>query len=172
MHITTQGQLNEWEAENILRAETWLFSTNEHGNFLSIDFIKLLHKKMFNDTWRWAGKFRSTERNTGVSPSKITTGLKNLLEDTRYQIINKSLPFEEIAYRFHHRLVAIHPFSNGNGRHARLITDLLLVQAGQSRFTWGSQKLEAEGPVRKQYIDALRDADKHDYKKLASFVRS
>lgn len=172
IHITTQNQLNEWEAANILAAETWLFSRANHGNFLTIDFIKRLHVEMFNQTWRWAGKFRTTEKNIGVSPFNISSNLKNLLEDTRYQIINKKLSIDEIAYRFHHRLVAIHPFSNGNGRIARLFTDLLLVQAGQPRFTWGKQKLDAEGPVRKQYIEALRKADKQDYAALALFVRS
>ncbi len=171
-HISTQGQLNEWEAANILKAENWLFSTSHHGNFLTIDFIKLLHTKMFDDTWKWAGNFRSTEKNIGVSPYKITTELTHLLEDVRYQIINHSFPVDEIAYRFHHRLVVIHPFPNGNGRHARLMTDLLLVRAGQSRFSWGKQKLEPEGPVRKQYINALKKADAHDYSLLAEFVRS
>jgi Fic-DOC domain mobile mystery protein B len=171
-HITTHNQLNEWEAENILGAEIWLFSTTTHGNFLTIDFIMYLHKKMFGNTWAWAGKFRTTERNIGVSPYKITTDLKILLEDIRYQILNKIIPIDEIAYRFHHRLVTIHPFPNGNGRHARLMTDLLLVQSGNPRFTWGKIKLDAAGPVRKKYIDALRKADKHDYSELASFVRS
>jgi Fic-DOC domain mobile mystery protein B len=172
LHITTQSQLNEWEAANILKAETWLFSVPDHGNFLSIEFTKLLHVRMFDDTWKWAGQFRTTERNIGVAPFKIASDLKVLMEDVQYQIINESLSDDEIAYRFHHRLVAIHPFPNGNGRHSRLMTDLLLVQAGQPRFTWGSQKLEAEGPVRNKYIDALRSADKHDYAALAEFVRS
>lgn len=172
LHITTQSQLNEWEAANILKAETWLFSVSNHGNFLTIKFTRLLHSRMFDDTWKWAGQFRKTERNIGVAPFKISPDLNNLLEDVQHQVINQSLPFDEIAYRFHHRLVAIHPFPNGNGRHARLMTDLLLTQADFPRFTWGRQRLESEGPVRKQYIDALRDADKHDYAALAKFVRS
>lgn len=171
LHITTHNQLNEWEAANILKAESWLFSTN-FGDFLTIDFIKLLHIRMFNDTWKWAGKFRTTERNIGVLPFKITSDLSILLEDARYQIINRSFTFDEIAYRFHHRLVAIHPFPNGNGRHSRLMADLLLAQTGHTHFTWGRQKLETEGPIRKQYIDALRAADRHDYAALAAFVRS
>lgn len=171
-HITIQSQLNEWEAANILKAEIWLFSHSNHDDFLSIDFVKLIHTKMFDDTWTWAGQFRLTERNIGVSPFTITTDLNNLLEDVRYQVIHESFPMDEIAYRLHHRLVAIHPFPNGNGRHARLMTDSLLVQAGEPRFTWGKQRLEAEGPVRKKYIHALQDADKHDYAALAKFVRS
>lgn len=172
LHITAQSQLNEWEYNNILKAESWLFATSKHRDFLTIRFIKRLHSKMFDETWKWAGQFRLTERNIGVSPYKITTDLSNLLEDVRIQIVSQSLPFDEIAYRYHHRLVAIHPFPNGNGRHARMMTDLLLVQAGQSRFTWGKKHLEAEGPVRTKYINALKNADKHDYSALAEFVRS
>lgn len=172
LHITNQNQLNEWEAANILKAENWVSTSRYRNNFLTLEFAKLLHKKMFNDTWKWAGVFRKTEKNIGVTPSIITTKLKKLLDDVAYQLINNSYSIDEIAYRFHHRLVVIHPFSNGNGRHARLMTDLLLINLGMIRFTWGSQKLEGAGPARKQYIDALRAADKHDYSGLAKFVRS
>lgn len=171
-HITIQSELNEWEALNILNAEKWLLTKINDGNFLSVEFTKLLHKKMFDQTWRWAGQFRLIERNIGVSPYNILTDLRNLLDDVQFQIINYTYDVDEIAYRFHHRLVAIHPFPNGNGRHARLMTDFLLIQAGQHRFTWGTSKLESEGPTRKKYIKALRDADKQDYTELAKFVRS
>jgi Fic-DOC domain mobile mystery protein B len=172
IHITTQDQLNEWEYNNILKAEYWLNSRTQHGDILTIDFVKLLHRKMLSDTWKWAGKFRLTERNIGVVPYMIANDLHILLEDVRYQIKNQSIPLDEIAYRFHHRLVSIHPFPNENGRHARMITDLLLIQTGETRFTWGKQKLEAEGPMRTRYINALKSADKQDYSPLAEFVRS
>ncbi len=172
LHITTQSQLNEWEAANILEAENWLFSTSHRGNFLTIDFIKSLHKKMFGNTWKWAGAFRSTAKNIGVDSHMITTELKKLLDDVSYQIANETYPIDEIAYRFHHRLVLIHPFPNGNGRHARSMTDFLLTMAGQRKFSWGSENLISEGPTRKEYIYALRSADKHDYKPLEKFVRS
>jgi Fic-DOC domain mobile mystery protein B len=171
-HISIQNQLNEWENNNILNAENWLFSIVHRGDFLTIDFIRRVHLKMFDKTWKWAGQFRSTEKNIGVRPYKITTDLVNLLEDVRYQIINQSFLPDEIAYRLHHRLVTIHPFANGNGRHARLITDFLLIKKGLSRFSWGKQKLEPEGPIRKAYIDSLRKADAGDYGPLAAFVRS
>lgn len=172
-HISTHTLLNEWEATNILKADKWLFSNKSHGNFLTLAFTKLLHEKMFDETWEWAGKIRLTEKNIGFSPPyTITTDLNNLLEDVRFQIINQSFLIDEVAYRFHHRLVHIHPFPNGNGRHARLMTDFLLAQAGRARFTWGRQKLEAEGPMRTRYINALKLADKHDYSALAKFVRS
>lgn len=171
-HIATQAELNEWEATNILKAENWLFSASRHRHFFTLDFIKLLHKKMFDVTWRWAGTFRHTLKNIGVEPAKITAELTNLLRDVEYQIQKETYPIDEIAYRFHHRLVAIHAFANGNGRHARLMTDYLLTQLGAPRFTWGEKRLISKNEIRKQYINALKDADKHDYKKLAGFVRT
>ncbi len=178
-HIALQSELNEWEALNIFKAEKWLFSKNALGDFLTIDFLKLVHKKMFDDTWKWAGAFRSTEKSIGVAPFYITTDLKNLLEDIRCQISHLTNKLEitnhvidEIACRFHHRLVAIHPFPNGNGRHARLMTDILLTQTGRPRFSWGNKNLANLSPIREQYIIALRNADKHDYSALFTFVRS
>ncbi|HSW69061.1 MAG TPA: mobile mystery protein B [Gammaproteobacteria bacterium] len=171
LQISTQAELNEWEAANIVKAENWLLTINPR-DFLTLDFLKRLHEKMFDDTWTWAGQFRLSGRNIGVFWYEIAAGLLNLLEDVRCQIINNSFYFDEIAYRFHHRLVSIHPFPNGNGRHSRLMTDFLLIQAGQPRFTWSNQKLEKEGPMRTRYIEALRAADKGNYLKLAEFVRS
>lgn len=173
LHITTQSELNEWEAANILKAEDWAFTSTHKGNFLTIDFIRLLHKKMFDETWSWAGTFRNSNKNIGNTDySMITTTLANLLDDVIFQIVNNTYPIDGIAYRFHHRLVSIHPFANGNGRHARLMTDILLAQAGKPRFTWGKGQLESVNPVRKQYIAALKAADKHDYSLLNRFVRS
>lgn len=172
LHITTQNELNEWEAANILRAENWLFSTFFHGDFLTIDFIKRLHKKMFGDTWTWAGIFRNTSRNIGVEPFKIAMESKTLLDDVAYQISHNTYPIDEIAYRFHHRLVWIHAFPNGNGRHARTMTDFLLIKTGQPKFSWGKNTLLKQGPNRNIYLQALRDADNHDYIGLSKFVRS
>lgn len=172
LHITTHQQLNEWEAANVLKAEDWLVSTPAKHHYLTIDFIKLLHKKMFDGTWKWAGTFRSTAKNIGVDSAMITTQLKQLLDDVHFQTQNNSYLIDEIAYRFHHRLVQIHPFPNGNGRHARMMTDILLTQHNQPRFSWGKQQLGAQNSARNKYIEALRDADKHHYAKLAAFVRS
>lgn len=172
LHISTQAELNEWENANILKASNWLSSSHHHGNILTIDFIKKLHKKMFDETWKWAGTFRSSGLNIGVEPSNITTELKKLLDDVAFQMIHDTYTIDEIAYRFHHRLVSIHPFPNGNGRHARLLTDFLLLQTGQEPFTWGKASLDRPGPIREKYITALKNADRKDYTSLAIFVRS
>ena len=134
--------------------------------------MQLLHKRMFDRTWRWAGGFRKTEKNIGVAPEQIALRLRDLCGDAQAQIEYKTWSPDEIAARFHHRLVSIHPFANGNGRHARLMADLLLLRLGQERFTWGAGNLLAEGEVRQRYIDALRSADGRDYAALFTFVRS
>lgn len=170
-HITTQGQLNRWEARNILEGEGWAFD-NKRLDLLTVDFVLALHKKMFGNTWQWAGKFRKTEKNIGVAPEVIEVELKKLLEDAKAQLEAKSWPLEQIAARFHHRLVYVHPFPNGNGRFARTMSDLLLVRNGQERFTWGAGDLASTGSeVRKRYIAALQAADGKDYERLFEFVK-
>ena len=171
-HITNHAQLNEWEMVNILEGEHWAFS-RKHKNMLESDFVRRLHKRMFGDTWRWAGAFRTTEKNIGIDPIRIPLALHNLCEDVKTQLEYKSYPLDEIAARFSHRLVAIHPFANGNGRLSRTLADLLLVQHGAQRFTWGAgADLVAEGEVRQRYLAALRAADRQDYDLLLAFVRS
>ena len=170
-HITTHTELNEWENANILAAEDWVFS-KKHKNIFTIEFMQLVHKKMFNKTWRWAGKFRTSNKNIGIDYPLITTKLYELMHDVISQIQHHSYPADEIAYRFHHRLVFIHPFANGNGRHARMMADVLVAQLEQPRFTWGSKNLVSDEQTRKQYIKALKSADKHDYRLLSEFVRT
>ena len=170
-HISTHAQLNEWEMVNILKGERWAFS-RKRKNIFESDFIRQLHKRMFGDTWRWAGSFRTTEKSIGVDPLQIPSALFNLCADAKTQLEHKSFPLEEIAVRFSHRLVAVHPFANGNGRFSRTIADLLLVQHGAERFTWGASNLVTEGDVRQRYLHALRAADARDYDPLLAFVRS
>ena len=121
-HIATREQLDEWEAENILAAERWLAGGRKR-DVLDDRFLRRLHKQMFGRTWRWAGRYRGTEKNIGVAPERIAVELRNLVEDTRAQLAHPDTPLDAVAARFHHRLVSIHPFPNGNGRHARLATD-------------------------------------------------
>ncbi len=135
-------------------------------------FVRELHRRMVSDTWEWAGKFRKTLKKIGVPPELVLERTKTLLDDVQYWLDNDTYSIDEIAARFHHSLVAIHPFPNGNGRHGRLMTDALLRQAGALPFTWGSASLDAEGRARKRYIRALQAADAGDYTQLFYFVRT
>ncbi|MDP2795248.1 MAG: mobile mystery protein B [Sulfurisoma sp.] len=169
-HITTQGELNEWEQLNILQGEAW--ASKQRKEILNEAFIRQLHKQMFGETWKWAGEFRKSDKNIGIDWPKISVELRKLLDDVHYQIEHASYPPDEIAVRFHHRLVAIHPFLNGNGRHARLMTDLLAERLGQPRFTWGSRGLIDASATRQAYISALQAADARDIAPLLAFARS
>jgi Fic-DOC domain mobile mystery protein B len=170
-HISNQGQLNEWEQRNIREGEHWAFR-GRRADILSIAYMQQLHRRMFGDTWRWAGRIRKTEKNIGVAPERIQVELKKLCDDVRAQLEHRTWTIDEIAARFHHRLVSIHPFPNGNGRFARTMTDLVLVRNGSARFTWGRSDLIADGEIRQRYISALRAADGRDYAPLLAFVRS
>jgi Fic-DOC domain mobile mystery protein B len=164
-HISTQGQLNEWEYANVARGEAWAFRIRRR-DILTTEFLQLLHARMFGDTWAWAGEIRSRETMpVGVAPERIRTELRLLLEDVHFQIEHHSWSIEEITARFHHRLVYVHPFPNGNGRFARTMTDLLLHRSGCERFQWGAN-LEKPGDARVKYILALQAADRHDYRPL------
>jgi Fic-DOC domain mobile mystery protein B len=127
---------------------------------------------MFGDVWRWAGEFRTTERNIGINHWEIPMELRNVLDDVRVWIEHQSYPPDEIAVRLHHRLAQIHPFPNGNGRHARLMADLLIVQLGGEPFSWGNGVLRDTGELRRRYVDALQAADLHDIGPLLAFARS
>jgi len=169
-YITLRRELNEAEQLGITAAEEWAFSRKR--DVLDEAFLRSLHKRMFKDVWRWAGELRTTPRNIGIDSWKIGPMLRDFIEDARYGVQHETFPPDEIAARFHHRLVLIHPFPNGNGRHSRLATDLLLVKLGQERFTWGRVSLVNVGETRSKYVAALRAADAHDIQPLLAFVRS
>lgn len=169
-YISLRSELNDAEQANILEAEEWGF--NRRRDVLSEKFLNDLHKRMFGRVWKWAGTYRKTGKNIGVDAYRIPTELRLLIDDTRYWIENETYSPDEIAARFHHRLVWIHLFPNGNGRHARTATDLLLTSLGQRRFTWGSENLVDANATREQYVAALRAADNQDYDPLKAFVRS
>lgn len=169
-HISLRRELNELEQNNIARASLWAFARKRR--ILEEPFLRSLHRRMFGDVWRWAGTYRMTERNLGVRAYRIQPELRLILDDTRYWIEHETHPGDEIAVRFHHRLVLVHPFPNGNGRWSRLMGDLLAKRLGRDRFTWGSANLQAAGDVRRAYIDALRAADAHDIEPLIRFARS
>jgi Fic-DOC domain mobile mystery protein B len=169
-YIALRRELNEAEQSNVTAAEQAAFARKR--DVLDERYLRLLHQNMFGDVWKWAGEFRKSERNIGVQPWRIATELRELLDNVRYWVGHKTYPVDQIAARFHHKLVWIHCFPNGNGRHARLATDLLLTALGQPRFTWGRQSLIDSGETRKRYVAALRAADNHDIQPLLGFVRS
>lgn len=179
--LSTQQELNEWEAQNIAAAlRGALRSRSLRRDLLSLSGLTLLHRRMFDQTWRWAGKFRLSDTNIGVAWHQAPTQVQALCDDVCYQIQfasdnasgDSAYPWEEIAARFHHRLVLVHPFPNGNGRHARLATDLLLFYHAQPMFSWGAASLVADNTVRREYLTALREADKGSFERLLRFVRS
>jgi Fic-DOC domain mobile mystery protein B len=169
-YITLRSELNEAEQANILEAEEWAFARKRV--VLDEPFLTNLHKRMFGRVWRWAGEFRHTDRNIGIDPYRIQVELRQLLDDCRYWIEHSTYEPDEVAARFHHRLVFIHPFPNGNGRNARLATDLLLVKLGRPRFSWGQVNLIDPGETRQRYVSALRAADNYDIRPLLEFVRT
>ena len=169
-YITLRSELNEAEQANILEAEEWAFARKR--DLLEEKILNSLHKRMYGNVWGWAGNYRSSGKNIGIDAYRIPTELRQLLDDCRYWIENGTFEPDEIAARFHHRLVSIHCYPNGNGRHARLAADLLLKSMGQKRFSWGGMNLVDIGETRKRYIAALQDADGHDIGPLLEFVRS
>ena len=169
-YITLRGELNDAEQANINEAWEWAFARRR--NVLDEKFLNGLHERMLGRVWRWAGTFRRTEKNIGIDPVQIPVALRALLDDCRYWIEHGTYAPDEIAARFHHRLVLIHPYPNGNGRHARLATDLLLTALGREPFTWGSVNLVDPGETKKEYVAALRAADNHDIGPLLAFVRT
>jgi Fic-DOC domain mobile mystery protein B len=169
-YITLRSELNEAEQIGIADADRWAFSRRR--DVLDEDFLRALHRRMFRSVWKWAGAFRTTPRNIGVEAWRIAPDLRQLLGDVRYWVDHQTYSPDEIAVRFHHRLVWIHPFPNGNGRFSRLAADLLAVQLGAERLTWGSGNLVAPAELRRRYIDALRAADGEVIAPLMAFARS
>lgn len=169
-YITLRRELNEAEQVNIASAAKWL--SLRKRDVLDESFLRELHKRMFGDVWRWAGKYRKTSRNIGVDAYRIPMDIMQVIGDAKFWVENATYSPDEIAVRFSHRLVSIHPFPNGNGRFSRMVGDLLAVQLGQPRFSWGSQNLVDANATRAAYIAALRAADAHDINPLIAFARS
>ncbi len=172
--ITTQGELDEFEQLNIEKAIEWTIHANlKPEKILTEKFIKNLHKKMYGDVWKWAGEFRKTDKNIAIKWTKIGIELKSLIDDTKYWIENKTYSPEEIAIRFKHKLVAIHCFPNGNGRHSRLMADIIIESIfGAEVFSWHSSNMVKVDDVRKLYITALRAADNGDIAPLLKFAKT
>lgn len=177
--IAMRGDLNAAEQENIARAMVWASASRSMArreSLLTEASLLALHSRMFGDVWKWAGTYRRHDTNLGTHWPYISTQVRDLLGDVRAQTADSAgLPWsaDELSVRFHHRLVLVHPFTNGNGRHARLAADLLVSSLGQPVFSWGSGNLSAPGEARRAYLDALRTADQtFDYGPLLAFARS
>ena len=167
-----RSQLNEWEQQNIEAALLWL-SRQRRPRPLEESWLRRLHREMFGQSWRWAGQYRSSDKSIGADWRQIRMQVPALLADIAFQVEHRVDVVDLIAIRFHHRLVSIHPFPNGNGRHARLIADALIEQLGAPRFSWGgSSSLVNASALRQQYISALQRADRGDLTGLLAFARA
>ena len=173
--ITTRADLNAAEQDNIDAGAAWAFRSRR-ANILTVAFSIALHRQMFGQVWDWAGHYRTTERNIGIAPYRIGTETAQLFDDAAFWVANETYEPDELAVRLHHCLVFVHPFPNGNGRHARMMADLLIRRLGAPPFSWGSNRddgvIHDIGDLRKRYVSALRAADGNDYEPLIAFARS
>ena len=172
--ITTRADLNAAEQDNIDAGAAWAFRSRR-ANILTFAFSIALHRQMFGQVWDWAGHYRTTERNIGIAPYRIGTETAQLFDDAAFWVANETYEPDELAVSLHHRLVFVHPFPNGNGRHARMMADLLIRRLGAPPFSWGSNRddgvIHDIGELRKRYVSALRAADGNDYEPLIAFAR-
>lgn len=174
--VLTKGDLDEVEQRNIEAAMLWVLQRRRRftaAEVFSEGFVKELHRRMFGGVWQWAGSFRQTNKNIGVDKHQISLQLRMLLDDCRYWIEHETFGPDEIAMRCKHRVVAIHCFANGNGRHSRLLADVIIEKLfGKEVFTWSGQNLNAAGTARSTYLTAIRAADRGQYDLLLDFARS
>lgn len=172
--ISTKSELDEFEQKNIEEAVLWLYGRKfKIEQIFSEKFILDLHKRMYGEVWTWAGKIRTTEKNIGVKHHLISIELKQLLDDTIFWIENETFLPDEIAIRFKHRLVSIHCFANGNGRHSRLMADIIIEKIfKQPTFSWGANDLYSDGETRSIYIKSVKEGDKNNIEPLVKFARS
>ncbi|MEJ2681903.1 MAG: mobile mystery protein B [Gammaproteobacteria bacterium] len=170
-HVTTRGELDQLEQANIDEGMQWL-KKQKTPDVLTEGFVCDLHKRLFGKVWKWAGTFRKIEKNIGIDPVQIAIQLRQLFGDAKYWIENSTYPPKELAARFHHKLVYIHPFPNGNGRHSRIMADAVLTKLmDEEEIDWsGGYALEKMNARRDQYIAALRSADGHNFAALLEFV--
>jgi Fic-DOC domain mobile mystery protein B len=172
--ITTHGELDEYEQLNIEKAVEWTITRSlSSKKILTEKFIKLLHKKMFGNVWSWAGSFRQSNKNIGIEWFNISVELKTLLDDARFWMSNNTYDPDEFAIRLKHRLVSIHCFPNGNGRHSRLVADTIIESIfGKEVFTWNNSNMTKPDETRKCYIAALKACDDGDILPLLEFARN
>jgi len=172
--IVTRADLDAFEQENIIEARKWVMqsSTLSRIDVFTKKFLLNLHKRMYGHVWKWAGEFRKSNKNIGAEFYKIPAELHQLLQDADFWMVNKTYPISDLAIIFHHRLVKIHLFPNGNGRHARFCADVIIAKFGTEKLSWGgNSSLTKPDDMRKKYIAALREADSENYEPLLAFAR-
>jgi Fic-DOC domain mobile mystery protein B len=172
--LESKQQLDEHEAENILQAEVWsTLQIWSPEKLLSSSMIRRCHKELFGKTWRWAGTYRKRETSIGVAPEQISVLTEQLIGNTLYQINESSEEVKVVLARFHHQLVSIHLFPNGNGRHARFVCNILASALGQELPTWGANTMIVGPSSRQKYLSVLRKADATgDLESLVKFMWS
>ncbi len=172
--IATRGELDEFEQQNIESAIQWTMNRNfKKENIFAEEFARQLHKKMYGNVWKWAGEFRKTEKNIGVDPVKIGVSLKQLNDDILFWVENRTFSDEEIAIRYNHSIVSIHCFANGNGRHSRLMADLIITKIfSKEVFDWGQSSLSNSSEIRSSYLNALMEADNGNIEPLIDFSKT
>jgi Fic-DOC domain mobile mystery protein B len=177
--VKTRAQLSAVEGPNIVSGKEWALRSRKSRvpNMLTVEYLRELHRRMFNDVWDWAGQIRLTELQNAFAASvpDIRPQLSILYADAaEYWLTDKRMTPEEFAVRLHRRVVKIHPFRNGNGRHSRLLADLVLSKHfGIEPFTWGgSAQLGTGDPHRQPYLEGLKSADRGDYGPLMKLCRA
>jgi Fic-DOC domain mobile mystery protein B len=172
--IATRGELDEFEQQNIEQAVQWSLGRSlKAENVFTEEFIRALHKRMYGNVWAWAGEFRKTNKNIGVDKWEIPTALRQLLDDVKYWYENKTYNPDELTIRFKHRLVSIHCFANGNGRHSRLMADIVIEKIFKEPvYSWGAGDLVKKGDPRTTYLSAIKAADNGDIQPLIKFARA
>ena len=176
LDMTTRGDLNRYERQNIAAALPWALRRARlegPSGVLDFGFLFRLHRRMFGQVWTWAGAQRRRETNVGVDPAQIASQTKQALDDARYWHDNAIFEMDELSVRIHFRLVRIHPFPNGNGRCTRLLADLYRHSVDSPFLPWGgAADLDNEGSARARYIAAIMEAAKDNFQPLVDFARN
>lgn len=169
-YIATRGELFDAEQRNISQA--LLRHPPRTEELLEDKYLRDLHRAMFGQVWNWAGQYRQRETNIGIDPTHIAVAVRSLIDDATWWIDVGTFSVDETAVRFHHRLVAIHPFRNGNGHHGRVAADYLAQASGAEPFSWGRYLDDSTADLRKTYLSALQAADNGEINPLLTFARS
>ncbi len=172
--IATRGELDEFEQQNIEQALLWSLNRSFKAETVFTEkFIKALHKRMYGDVWAWAGEFRKSNKNIGIDKYQIPTELRYLLDDAKFWYANNTFSPTELTIRFKHRLVSIHCFPNGNGRHSRLMADIIIEKIFKQKvFSWGATNLVRQGNTRTTYLSSIKAADNGDIQPLITFAQA